>query len=162
MSESPSKRHWRTSVFLWIGLPFIAALGLAKAAPDLVPAWKAQSGSGVIGTFTAVRESCSHGSCDYYGGWKAADGSSVRTNVHLYDSPDSMAIGGTAEARDVGALGGVFATAGGSAYLLVTAFAVGGVAAAIAWPVFLWRTWRTWRSSRGHGTPSLGSAEVTA
>ncbi|MFE4513561.1 hypothetical protein ACFRMQ_05070 [Kitasatospora sp. NPDC056783] len=154
MSDSPSKRHWRMSVFLWIGLPVIALIGLAKAAPDLVPAWKAQSGSGVTGTFTAARESCSHGSCDFYGDWRAADGTSTRTDVLLYDGPDSLRIGATAEARDAGAAGGVFSTEGGSSYLLVTAFAVGGLAAAIAWPVFLWRTWRTWRSSRGHAAAS--------
>ncbi|MEU9045196.1 MULTISPECIES: hypothetical protein [unclassified Kitasatospora] len=162
MSDSPAKRHWRMSIFLWIGLPFIAFVGIAKAAPDLVPAWKAQSGSGVIGTFTAVRESCSHGSCDFYGGWKAADGASTRTDVLLYDGPDSMRIGGTAAALDSGAPGGVFSTGGGSSYLLVTAFAVGGLAAAIAWPVFLWRTWRTWHSSRGRRTSSPESAEAAA
>ncbi|MFE6049358.1 hypothetical protein ACFQ6N_01210 [Kitasatospora sp. NPDC056446] len=150
------------SIFLWIGLPVIALIGLAKAAPDLVPAWKAQSGSGVTGTFTAVRESCTHGSCDYYGGWKAADGTSTRTNVLLYDGPDSLRIGDTAAARDSGAPGGVFSTAGGSSYLLVTAFAVGGLAAAIAWPVFLWRTWRTWRSSRGHRPSAPAPAEAAA
>ncbi|MFD8755148.1 hypothetical protein ACFV0O_29865 [Kitasatospora sp. NPDC059577] len=159
MSDSPSTRHWRMSVFLWIGLPFIAFVGLAKAAPDLVPAWKAQSGSGVTGTFTAARESCSHGSCDFYGDWKAADGASTRTNVLLYDGPDSLRIGGTAVARDSGAAGGVFSTEGGSSYLLVTGFAVGGLAAAIAWPVFLWRTWRT---SRGRRTSSPESAEAAA
>ncbi|MER5862934.1 hypothetical protein [Kitasatospora sp. NPDC002040] len=149
MSNSPVQRHWRTSLFLWVGLPFIAVVGLVKAAPDLVPAWEARSGSGVIGTFTAARESCSHGSCDHYGSWRSADGTSTRTDVILYDSPDSMRVGQTAEARDSGARGGVFSTTdGGSAILLVTGFAVGGVAAAIAWPVFLWRTWRTWRARR--------------
>jgi hypothetical protein len=155
MSNSPAKRHWRVSLFLWIGLPFIAFVGIAKAAPDLVPAWQAQSGSGVTGTFTAVRKSCSHGSCDFYGGWKAADGSATRTDVLLYDGPDSMRIGDTAVALDSGAAGGVFSTSGGYSYLLVTAFAVGGLAAAIAWPVFLWRTWR---SSRGRQPSSLESA----
>ncbi|MFC6593515.1 hypothetical protein [Kitasatospora paranensis] len=159
MIDSPAKRHWRMSLFLWVGLPFIAFVGIAKAAPDLVPAWKAQSGSGVIGTFTAAREVCSHGSCDFYGDWKAADGTAARTDVLLYDGPDSLRIGETAAARDSGAAGGVFSTGGGSSYLLVTAFAVGGLAAAIAWPVFLWRTWR---SSRGRHTPSPESAEAAA
>ncbi|GHH79360.1 hypothetical protein GCM10018781_57230 [Kitasatospora indigofera] len=159
MSDSPAKRHWRMSIFLWIGLPFIAFVGIAKAAPDLLPAWKAHGGSGVTGTFMAAEESCSHGSCDYYGSWKAADGTSTRTNVLLYDEPASMRVGGTAEALDSGAAGGVFSTEGGSAYLLVTAFAVGGLAAAIAWPVFLWRTWR---SSRRPRTTSPAPAEVAA
>ncbi|MFJ9948812.1 hypothetical protein [Kitasatospora sp. NPDC091207] len=158
MSDSPAKRHWRTSIFLWIGLPFIAFVGLAKAAPDLVPAWKAQSGSGVTGTFTAVREVCSHGSCDFYGGWKAADGTSTRTDVLLYDEPDSLRIGETAVARDSGSVAGVFATGGGSSYLLVTAFAVGGLAAAIAWPVFLWRTWRSSRKRRTSAPESVEAA----
>ncbi|WP_459648328.1 hypothetical protein [Kitasatospora sp. Ki12] len=159
MSDAPAKRHWRMSIFLWIGLPFIAFLGIAKAAPDLVPAWEAQSGSGVSGTFTVARKVCSHGSCDVYGGWKAADGTSTRTDVLLYDGADSLRVGDTAVALDSGAPGGVFATGGGSAYLLVTAFAVGGLAAAIAWPVFLWRTWSSWRRGR---TSSRESAEVAA
>ncbi|MFD9129053.1 hypothetical protein [Kitasatospora sp. NPDC059571] len=159
MINSPAKRHWRMSVFLWIGLPFIAFVGIAKAAPDLVPAWKAQSGSGVTGTFTAAREVCSHGSCDFYGDWKAADGTSTRTNVLLYDGPDSMPVGETAVALDSGAPGGVFATGGGSSHLLLTAFAVGGLAAAIAWPVFLWRTWRT---SHGRRIPSPEPAGAAA
>ncbi|MEV0189962.1 hypothetical protein AB0I39_15655 [Kitasatospora purpeofusca] len=157
MSDAPAKRHWRMSIFLWIGLPFLAVLGLAKAVPDLVPAWKAQSGSGITGTFTAVREVCSHGSCDFYGGWQAADGTSTRTNVLLYDEPDSMAVGGTAVALDSGAEGGVFGVGGGSSYLLVTAFAVGGAAAAIAWPVFLWRTWRSWRGRRNSSPEPAGA-----
>ena len=159
MSDALANRHWRMSIFLWIGLPFIAFVGIAKAAPDLVPAWKAQSGSGVTGTFTAAREVCSHGSCDFYGSWRAADGTSTRTDVLLYDEPDSLRIGETAVALDSGAAGGVFSTAGGSSYLLLTAFAVGGLAAAIAWPVFLWRTWHSWRRRR---TSSPESAEVAA
>ncbi|MFE7530996.1 hypothetical protein ACFU7Y_35595 [Kitasatospora sp. NPDC057542] len=159
MSDTPAKRHWRTTLFLWVGLPFIAVLGITKAAPDLVPAWQAQSGSGVVGTFTAARTTCSHGSCDFYGTWTSADGATVRTDILLYDEPDSLQIGGTATALDSGAHGGVFGTGGGSSYLLVTAFAVGGVAAAIAWPVFLWRTWRDWRKRQN---PSPKAAEATA
>jgi hypothetical protein len=124
-----------------------------------VPAWKARSGSGVIGTFTAAREVCSHGSCDFYGDWKAAEGAATRADVLLYDGPDSLRVGETATALDSGAAGGVFSTGGGSSYLLITAFAVGGLAAAVAWPVFLWRTWRSWRRRR---TPSLESAEAAA
>ncbi|MET9404155.1 hypothetical protein [Kitasatospora sp. NPDC002965] len=159
MSNAPVKRHWRMSIFLWIGLPFIAVLGIAKAAPDLVPAWQAQSGGGVSGTFTVARKVCTHGSCDFYGDWKAADGTSTHTNALLYDGPDSLRVGDTSTALDSGATGGVFATGGGSAYLLVTAFAVGGLAAAIAWPVFLWRTWRSWRRGR---TSSLEAAAAAA
>ncbi|MGW4897820.1 hypothetical protein ACWEQL_37070 [Kitasatospora sp. NPDC004240] len=159
MSDSPTKRHWRMSVFLWIGLPFIAFVGLFKAVPELVPVWKAHSGSGVTGTFTAVREDCGRRSCDFYGNWKAADGTSTRTDVVLYDEPDSLRIGGTTAALDSGAAGGVFSAEGGFTYLLVTAFAVGGLASAIAWPVFLWRTWQ---ASRRRRTSSPESAEVAA
>ncbi|WP_033222860.1 hypothetical protein [Kitasatospora phosalacinea] len=161
MNALPAKRHWRTWLFLWIGLPFFALVGLAKAAPDLVPAWKAHGGSGVTGTYTALRESCGRRSCSYYGDWKAADGSSSRTDVLLYDDPDSLRVGGTVEALDSGSSDGVFATGGGYTYLIVTGFALGGLAAAVAWPVFLWRTWRSSRLRRASSLEPAGATEAT-
>jgi len=119
--------------FLWIGLPVIAAAGAMFGAFDLVPAWQAHGGGGTIGTFTAEREECGRRSCDFRGSWAATDGSERRDDVTLYDDPDALAIGQTVEAADTGARNGVFATAGGSTYLLVTAFVVGGLAALAGW-----------------------------
>jgi hypothetical protein len=124
---------WRMKFFLWIGLPVIAAMGMVFGAFDLVPAWQAHGGSGTAGTFTAEREECGRRSCSYYGSWAAADGSDRRDDVILYDEPGSLSTGGTTEAVDTGARKGVFATAGGSTYLLVSAFVAGGLAALIGW-----------------------------
>jgi hypothetical protein len=133
---------WRMKFFLWIGLPVIAAMGLLFGAVDLVPAWQAHGGGGTPGTFTAEREECSRRSCSFYGSWVAADGSAGRDDVILYDEPDSLATGRTTAALDTGARKGVFATAGGSTYLLVTGFLVGGLAALVAWVFVLRNAWR--------------------
>lgn len=130
--------NWRMKFFLWIGLPVIAAMGMMFGAFDLVPAWQAQSGGGTVGTFTAEREECGRRSCSFHGSWAAADGSERRDDVVLHDEPDSLRTGQTVEARDTGARTGVFATAGGSTYLLVTGFVVAGLAALVGW-VFVLR-----------------------
>jgi hypothetical protein len=124
--------------FLWIGLPAIAAAGIYFGSIDLMPAWKAHNGGGVVGTFTAEREECGRRSCTLYGSWKATDGSSDRADVILYDEPETLTGGRTTEAVDTGARSGVFATAGGSMYLMVTGFLVGGIVALVAW-VFVLR-----------------------
>jgi hypothetical protein len=132
----------RMKFFLWVGLPLIAVGGLFFGSIDLVPAWQAKSGTGVVGTFTADREECGRRSCSFHGSWTATDGSTSRSDVILYDEPDSLRVGGTTEALDSGARKGVFATAGGSTYLLVTAFTLAGVAAAVGWVFFLIRRFR--------------------
>ncbi|MEV6495214.1 hypothetical protein AB0M20_42335, partial [Actinoplanes sp. NPDC051633] len=95
--------------------------------------WQAHNGSGTAGTFTAVREECGRRSCEFRGTWAAADGSAGRDDVILYDEPDGFGLGDTAEALDTGARSGVFATAGGSTYLLITGFVVAGLAALMGW-----------------------------
>jgi hypothetical protein len=62
--------------------------------------------------------------------------------VILYDEPGSLQVGGKTDALDSGARTGVFASGGGSTYLLVTGFTVAGVAAAVGWVIFLLRTFR--------------------
>jgi hypothetical protein len=125
--------NWRMKFFLWVGLPVIAVIGVMFGAFDLVPAWQAHNGGGTVGTFTAEREECGRRSCSFHGSWKATAGSETRTNVILYDEPASFAVGKTVEAADTGARAGVFATAGGSTYLLVSGFVVGGLAALVGW-----------------------------
>lgn len=125
--------HWRTKFFLWVGLPILAAAGLMFGAFDLLPAWQVHNGAGTAGTFTAEREECGRRSCSLYGSWAATDGSEQRADVKLNDGPDSLGIGDTTAAIDSGARMGVFATADGSSYLVVTAFVVGGLAALVGW-----------------------------
>lgn len=72
----------------------------------------------------------------------ATDGSRSRSDVILYDEPDPLRVGETTEALDSGARKGVFATAGGSTYLLVTTFTLAGVAAAVGWVFFLISSFR--------------------
>ncbi|MEU7822608.1 hypothetical protein [Catellatospora sp. NPDC049133] len=124
--------NWRAKFFVWIGLPVIAAIGLLYGTQDLVPAWQAHSGGGTPGLFTAMREDCGKYSCSFYGEWETADGR-TRKDVILYDEPDSMRVGKTVDALDTGARKGVFATAGGSTYLLIMGFTLAGIAAAIGW-----------------------------
>jgi hypothetical protein len=137
-----SLQNLRTKFFLWIGLPIIAFAGLYYGGTDLAPAWQARNGHGVVGTFTAIREECGRRTCSYHGPWVAADGGARRSDVVLYDEPESLSLGGKTEALDSGDRTGVYSTAGGSTYLLVTGFVVAGVAAAIGWVVFLYRTFR--------------------
>ncbi|MFG2054077.1 hypothetical protein ACGFI9_08580 [Micromonospora sp. NPDC048930] len=131
---------WRMKFFLWVGLPVIAVMGLAFAAPDVGPAWRAKSGAGTPGTFTAVREECGRRSCTWHGDFVPSGGGAARKDVILYDEPAGLTTGGTTAARDTGAGKGVFSTAGGSTWLLVTGFAAGGALAAIGWVVLIVRT----------------------
>src|SRR4051794_339467 len=124
---------WRMTFFLWVGLPLLAAMGLVFGVGDLVPAWQAHGGGGTVGTFTAERRECGKRSCSFHGPWVAADGSARRDDVILYDEPDTLITGETTEAVDTGARTGVFATTGGSTYLLVTGFVAGGLAALVCW-----------------------------
>lgn len=131
---------WRMKFFLWVGLPVIAVVGLAISSQDVVPAWRAKSGAGTAGVFTAVREECGRRSCSWHGDFVPADGGAARKDVILYDDPDGLSTGGSAPARDTGARNGVFATAGGSTWLLVTAFTLAGALAGIGWVVLIVRT----------------------
>jgi hypothetical protein len=137
MSASTKIADWRMKFFLWVALPVIAVLGLVFGSVDVIPAWQAKSGSGTSGTFTATREDCGRRSCSFYGTFVSADGSKNREDVILYDEPDSLRVGGKTEAIDSGARKGVFATAGGLTYLLVTGFTLAGVAAAVGWIIYL-------------------------
>ncbi len=148
---------WRLRFFLWIGLPLIAVMGIVFGGQDVVPAWQAKAGNGTIGTFTADREDCGRRSCSFYGTFTTPDGK-TRADVILYDEPASLKVGSTTEAIDAGARKGVFAGAGGSTYLLVTAFALAGAAAAIAWIIFLLRTFRR----RGAAEATAAPAETPA
>ncbi|HEX6682173.1 MAG TPA: hypothetical protein VF062_05235 [Candidatus Limnocylindrales bacterium] len=132
--------NWRTKVFLWIGLPAIAVIGLVFGAQDLVPSYQAQGGKGTAGTFTAQREDCGRRSCSWYGDWQAADGSKTRTDVILYDEPDSLKQGDSVEAVDTGARNGVYTKGGGaSTFYLTLALSLAGLAAAIGFVFFLIR-----------------------
>ncbi|SCL17064.1 hypothetical protein GA0070624_1200 [Micromonospora rhizosphaerae] len=130
---------WRSKVFVWIGLPVIAAIGLMLGATDLAPAWEAKNGGGTSGTFTAVNEECGRRNCEWHGDFVATEGGAKRADVILYDAPDGLSQGSTAPARDTGARKGVFSTTGGSTYLLVTGLTVAGLAAAVAWVVIIVR-----------------------
>ncbi|MEU4367414.1 hypothetical protein [Micromonospora chersina] len=133
---------WRTKVFVWIGLPVIAAIGLMLSVTDLAPAWEAKNGGGTPGTFTAVNEECGRRNCEWHGTFVATEGGAQRADVILYDAPDGLAAGATAPALDSGARKGVFSTGGGSTYLLVTGLALAGVAALVAWVVIIVRAVR--------------------
>ncbi|GAA0809848.1 hypothetical protein [Spirilliplanes yamanashiensis] len=139
--------EWRAKIFLWAGLPLIAAGGIIFGGLDVVPAWQAHNGAGTAGVFTALREECGRRSCSFHGSWTAADGGSSRPDVILYDEPASLAVGGTTPAIDSGARTGVFATAGGPTYLFVTAFLVAGLAAAAGWVFVLRRALRRRRAA---------------
>ncbi|MGC5017225.1 hypothetical protein [Micromonospora sp. DT47] len=130
---------WQTKVFVWIGLPAIAAIGLMLGGTDLVPTWQAKGGGGTAGTFTAVDEECSRRNCEWHGDFVATEGGARRTDVLLYDAPDGLTEGATAPARDTGARKGVFSTTGGSTWLVVTGMTVAGVLAAVAWVVIIVR-----------------------
>ncbi|MEV0806401.1 hypothetical protein [Micromonospora sp. NPDC050200] len=149
---------WRTKIFVWIGLPVIAAIGLMLGATDLVPAWQAKGGSGTPGTFTAVDEECSRRNCEWHGDFVAADGGARRTDVILYDAPDGLSQGGTAPARDTDARKGVFSTTGGSTWLLLTGLTVAGLVAAVAWVVIVVRLIRRRRQADETSAPFAPSS----
>jgi hypothetical protein len=118
-------------IFTWIGLPLIAVVGLGFSVQDVVPAWDAKNGDGTAGTFTAKREDCGRRSCSFYGDWVSSDGSKTRSDVILYDEPDSMNVGDTTDALDTGARNGVFTRGGTGTFFLTVGLTVAGLAAAI-------------------------------
>jgi hypothetical protein len=145
MSVLSKISDWRMKFFLWIGLPLIAVIGFVAGGRDIVPTWQAKMGSGTIGTFVPEREDCGRRSCTIIGDF-TADGT-TREDVILYDAPDPLTVGESVEAIDTGARKGVYSTAGGSTYLLVTGLTVAGVAALIGWIYFLIRTIRGRKSA---------------
>ncbi|WP_446217346.1 hypothetical protein [Micromonospora sp. IBHARD004] len=144
MTSVNNINDWRLKFSILVGLLALAVIGLLGAR-DLVPAWQAKGGTGTAGVFTAEREECRKRACNFYGSWKASDGSATRPNVILYDDPDGLQVGGTTEAIDSGHSKGVFASAGGSTYLTITGFTLAGAAAAIGFVFFLISTIRTLR-----------------
>lgn len=122
----------------WIALPLLALLGLALAVPDVASAWRAKSGDGTAGTFTALYEKCSR-NCVWHGDFVPDEGGTPRNDVIVYDEPDGLTSGATVAARDTGARRGVFAAQGGRTWLLFTGLAVAGALAAIGWVVMLVR-----------------------
>ena len=134
--------------FLWVGLPLIAAMGIMFGSQDLGPAWQAHNGGGTLGTFTARDESCGRHSCDFTGSWVSADGSRRLDDIIVYDEPDGFRVGQSLEALDSGARHGVFATGGGSTYLLISGFVVAGLAAAVGWIFVIRSAFRRRRLNR--------------
>ncbi|PWU59703.1 hypothetical protein DLE60_15025 [Micromonospora globispora] len=149
---------WQTKVFVWFGLPVIAAIGLMLGATDLGPAWQAKSGGGTAGTFTAVKKECSRRNCEWHGNFAATGGGARRADVILYDAPDGMSKGSTAPALDTGARKGVFSTTGGSTYLLVTGLTVAGVLALVAWVAIIVRKIRRRREAAQPPAPPASFA----
>jgi hypothetical protein len=116
--------------FGWIVALLLGVAMLLFGYRNLIPAWQAAAGSGVVGTFTAERRECTRHktgeSCVLYGSWVASDGSSRRDHVLIYDQPKGLRVGGKAKALDTGAQG-VFAARFGLTFLMATALTVGGL-----------------------------------
>jgi hypothetical protein len=148
MGATTKLSDWRMKSFRWVLLPLMATMLLYYGSFDLVPAWRAHNGNGTVGIFSADEERCSR-TCSFYGTWTAADGSSTREDVIIYDEPDSLRVGGQTEAIDSGARKGVFASSGGWMYLLITGLTLGGAVAAVGWVIFVVRTLRRrWAEKR--------------
>ncbi|MCX4471501.1 hypothetical protein OOK41_14510 [Micromonospora sp. NBC_01655] len=136
MADGPA--GWGMKFLLWIGLPVLALVGLAVAAPDVAPAWRARSGDGVAGTFTARYEECGR-ACTWHGDFVPDGDGTPRNDVIVYGEPDGLTSGAVVAARDTGARRGVFAARGGNSWLLFTGLAVAGAVAAVGWVVMLVR-----------------------
>ena len=135
---------------MWVGLPVIAVAGLYFGLRDGGAAWKAHNGDGVAGTFVATRAMCkvTGDSCStIYGTFTPAGGGAERTDVVLYEAPESLENGGQVTAIDTGAPYGVFPTGGGTAYIMYSVFAGGGAVAAIAWILIMVSKFRRRRAS---------------
>jgi hypothetical protein len=120
-------------IVAWFAFAVVGVCLVWFPSRDVIPAWQARLGSGVVGTFVAEREECERTgklqreSCTLYGRWVADDGNSRRDNVLIYDEPRGLRVGGTTEARDTGARNGVYATAGGFTFLLTSAMPIVGI-----------------------------------
>ncbi|MGW5668938.1 hypothetical protein [Micromonospora sp. NPDC003776] len=129
----------RVKLLLWIGLPTLAVVGLALAAPDVAPAWRARSGDGTVGTFTARYEECAR-TCTWHGDFVPDKAGTPRYDVIVYGEPDGLIAGTTVAARDTGARRGVFAASGGgNSWLIFSGLAVAGALAAVGWAAMLGR-----------------------
>ncbi|MCW3841769.1 hypothetical protein ONA70_16840 [Micromonospora yasonensis] len=145
-------------LLLWIGLPVLALVGLALAALAVAPAWRARSGDGTAGTFTARYEECGR-SCTWHGGFFPDGAGMPRNDVIVYGEPGGLTSGATVAARDTGARRGVFAAAGGgNSWLLFSGLAVAGVPAAVGWVVMLVRAVANRRQTQRETTAGVAVA----
>ncbi|RLK12606.1 hypothetical protein DER29_5888 [Micromonospora sp. M71_S20] len=144
---------WGMRFLLWLGLPLLALLGLGLGVPDVAAAWRAKSGGGTAGTFTALHEECSR-NCVWHGDFVPDGGGTPRHDVIVYDGPDRLTPGATVAARDTGARRGVFAARGGDTWLIFSGLAVAGVLAPIGWVVLLVRA----ATNRRRIAPGPGAA----
>src|SRR5262249_33601194 len=91
----------------------------------------AQSGAGIHGTFTAQRLNCvqhpGHVACGWEGGFRSADGRTVKPDVYLYGGAGDLTAGGSIPARDVGRSGQVYRFAGTHEWILSALLSAGGL-----------------------------------
>ncbi|QUR68981.1 hypothetical protein [Mycobacterium spongiae] len=163
MGSAKSARVSPLEVFVVL---LVIGIGVALVwipGQDVIPAWRAKLGWGVVGTFTAERKPCQvdpnrfrttntrdkYGqpkkTCHLSGSWVAADGSRRRDDVRIHNGPKELALGGTTEAWDTGDRLGVYAR-GGFNYLWQTVLFVIGVVILTAMGIAVFREVRSKRA----------------
>jgi hypothetical protein len=130
------------AVLFWVGVPVIAALLLPFLVQDLGPAYRARSGEGAVGVFTATDRSCNPRRCLSSGYWTADDGGRVRDSVALGSGGDAPRPGETVKALDTGDDNLVYPAKRNWDWLDQTALLVGLLGLLLAWSFLLVRRLR--------------------
>lgn len=119
----------------WFGVPLFAAFMIPISAVDIGPAYAARAG-GTPGVFTATEVDCGgKGGCFYTGEFRSDDGRVTRTDVGMATGSSVNAVGDSVRAVDTGDRNNVYPPGGGSDWLIITAFLLGGIGLAVTWTV---------------------------
>lgn len=115
---------------------------LLLSVPNMGPAIRAAGPDGAPGTFTAAEVVCvkhmSHESCAWQGSFRADDGRTTRDGIGLYGSSrNSLRLGQTAPAVDVGRASRVYPPSGSREWI-PTAVLMAAGAMLLAWPALTW------------------------
>ncbi|MEV4805772.1 hypothetical protein AB0K18_37730 [Nonomuraea sp. NPDC049421] len=121
--------------FWWVVVPVLAGLVLFAAVREVVPAYTAQFGTGIPGTFTATERNCGGRSCSWRGIFVSDDGSVVRRGIGLTPGAEPARVGDRVPAIEAGNRYNVYPRDGSTDWFLITLLGTVSVGVLAAWGI---------------------------
>lgn len=125
--------------FWWVVVPALAGLVLLAAVREVVPAYTAQFGTGIPGTFTATERDCGGRSCSRRGDFVSDEGSVVRRGIGLTPGTEPTGVGDRVPAVEAGNQYKVYPQDGSSDWFLITLLGTTGLIVLVVWGVAMAR-----------------------
>ncbi|KAB8190524.1 hypothetical protein FH608_033865 [Nonomuraea phyllanthi] len=119
--------------FWWVVAPVLAGLVLLAAGLEVVPAYTAQFGTGIPGTFTATEHECGGRDCVWRGDFVSDDGSVVRRGVGLAPGAEPTGVGDRVAATETGNRRNVYPRNGSADWLLITLLGTASLVVLVVW-----------------------------